>query len=95
MWPVNQRPEFLRVKATVNSYKIEDLLTLYKFSKETEKAEKDDIDDSSLKEVEQPTVKYKVCEDNGKEKLSHRWLSHIDEPKRSKIVIVFIQDVLR
>ena len=27
--------------------------------------------------------------------ITYRWLSHIDEPKRSKIVIAFIQDVLR
>ena len=27
--------------------------------------------------------------------ITYRWLSHIEEPKRSKIVIAFIQDVLR
>ena len=70
MWPVSQRPPFLRVRATVNAYKIEDLLTLYKFSKETEKTDKEDGDDSSLKEGKQPTIKYKECEDDRQKKLA-------------------------
>lgn len=70
MWPVDKRPPFLRVKSTVNSYKLEDLLAIYKFSKETEKAEKEENDDSSLKEGIQPTVKFKACEDDRQKKLA-------------------------
>ena len=64
LWPIDQRPKSLRSKDTVNAFKIEDLLALYRFSKESEKAEKDDNEDSSLKEGVQPTVTFKEVKDD-------------------------------
>ena len=64
LWPIHQRPATLRDKETVDSFKLEDLLALYKFSKESEKAEKDESEDTSLKEGVQPTVVYKEVKDD-------------------------------
>ena len=69
MWPVDQRPAPLRIRETVNACKIEDLLALFRLSKETKKAEKEDDDDLSVKEGVQPTVSYKKEKDDRQRKL--------------------------
>ena len=69
MWPEAQRPAPLRVKKTVNAYKLEDILALFRLSKEAKKAEKDEEDDLSVKEGSQPTVEFRRQKDDRRKRL--------------------------